>query len=122
MVGELGIEELEQAVALLGGCKYSELVAQDLDAVVPSLMDESAVTVRRSDEAIDGCAIGGSAGGDGEQGAVGEGDAGELNDRDAEGSEIGAKPRGDAVRVIVAEGYDSAVDDCLDGKDDGVVG
>ena len=57
MVGELSIEELEQAVALFGGCKYGELVAQDLDAVVPLLMDETALTWGRSDKAIDGCSL-----------------------------------------------------------------
>ena len=42
MVGELGVEELDQAVAFFGRGKDGDLVAQNLHAVVPLLVDEAA--------------------------------------------------------------------------------
>ena len=44
-----------------------------------------------------------------------------MNDRDAEGGEVGPKAGGDAMGMVGTEGYDVAVDDRLSGEDKGVV-
>jgi hypothetical protein len=81
VVGKLGVQELEKAVALVGAGDDCELVAQDLEAVVPLLANEPAFAWCRCDKAIDGSAIGGSAGSDGEDGTVGQGNAGETDEQ-----------------------------------------
>ena len=91
MVGELGIEELDEAVFLVGTGEDGDAVAGELNAHVPILADEPTLARRRRDEAVDGSAIGCGAGGYWDGGAVGEDDGGEVNDGDAEGGEVGAK-------------------------------
>lgn len=70
MVGELGVQELDKAVAFVGTSDDGELVTQDLEAVVPLLANEPTFAWWRRDETIDGSAISGRTGSDGDGGTV----------------------------------------------------
>jgi hypothetical protein len=59
VVGELGVEELNQAIGFVWSRDDRDLVAQNLEAVVPLLANEAAFARRGRDEAIDGSAVGG---------------------------------------------------------------
>jgi hypothetical protein len=121
MVGELSVEELGGAVAFVKAGDDGELVAEDLDSVVPPLVNETAFAGRRRDEAVDGGAVGGGASGNGKGRAVGEGDAGEADDGCPEGSEVATKPGADAAGVVGVECSYSTRDDGFGWEDEGVV-
>ena len=121
MVGELGVEELDKAVAFVGAGDNGQPVAEDLDAVVPLLVDEPSFAGRRRDETVDGSAVGGSAGGDGNDRAIGESDACEVYDGRVERCKVATKPGADAAGVVGTECGYSTGDDGFGREDEGVV-
>lgn len=122
MIRELTVEKLDETVGLIGARNDGEFVAQDLDAVVPLLVDVAAFAWWRCNEAIDGGAVGRCAGGDGKGRAIGQRDAGEADDGGIERCEITAKTGADATGVIGAECRYGAVYDSSRWENRGVVG
>ena len=121
MIRQLSVEKLDKTVAFVGPCDDGELVAEDLDSVVPPLVNETAFAGRRRDEAVDGGAVGGGARGDGKGRTVGEDDASEADDGCIEGSEVATKPGADAAGVVGVECSYSTRDNGLGWQDEGVV-
>jgi hypothetical protein len=90
VIGKLGIEELDEAVAFVGTGDDGQPVTKDLEAAVPLLADQATFARWGCDETVDGSAVGGSAGVDEKGRAVGECDASEADDGRIEGGEVAA--------------------------------
>ena len=87
---------------------------------VPLLVDEPSFAGRRRDKTVDGSAIGGSAGSDGNDRAIGEGDTCEADYGRVERCKVTTKPRADAVGVVGTECGYSTDDDGFNREDEGV--
>ncbi len=121
MIWQLGIEKLDESVAFVWAGDDGELVAQDLEAVVPLLVNEAAFARWRCDKTVDRGAVGRGACRDRKSRAIGEGNAVEENDGRVERSEVTTKTCSDTTRVIGAECGYGADDDGLGGEDKSIV-
>ena len=122
MVWKLGVEKLDEAVAFVGASDNGQLVAENLDAVVPLLVDEAAFAGRWCDETVDGGAIGGNTGSDRKGRAIHEDNTSETDNGNVEGSEVATKPRSDAARVVGAKSAYGSSHDSFGGENKSVVG
>jgi len=122
VIRELAVEKLDEAVGLIGAGNDGEFVAQDLEAVIPLLVDEPTLPWWGCNEAVDRGAVGRGAGGDGKGRAVGQSDAGEADDRRIEWCEITTKTGADATGVIGAECRYGAVHDGSGWENQAIVG
>jgi len=77
---------------------------------------------RRRDDAEDGCAVGGGAGGDGNHRTTGQRDLGEANDGNVKRGEVGVEAGAQAAVAVRAKLDDRAGDDGVCGEKELVVG
>ena len=122
MVGNLGVDELNEAVTLFGAGKDGDIAAGDAEETVELTVEEASLGGRRWDSAEDGGTVGGVFGGEGDGGSVGENEGGEVDDGRVEGGEVASHAGADAARAVVAEIDDAAGDDGVRGEEQFVVG
>src|SRR4029077_12060763 len=77
VVGNLGVDELNEAVTLLGTGEDGDITARDAEESIELTAEKSSFGGRRGDGAEDGGAVGGGVGGEREGGSVGGDEAGE---------------------------------------------
>ena len=121
VIGELVVEELQEAISFFGCSEDSDLGVEHLNSVVPLSSNESSIAGRRRYQAEDGSAIGGSGGGERKRGSVGEDQLGKADDGNMVWSEVPVDTGVDPSRVVGAQLCDDAGKEGLLSQDERVV-
>ena len=121
VVWNLGVDELNEPVSLLGTGDDGDIAADDGEETIELTAEEPSLGGRGRDGAKDGGALDGIFGGEGDGGPVGENDADEADDGLVKGCEIASHAGADAARAIVAKLDDAAGDDSVLGEKEFVI-